>query len=242
MSDSFPATRWSIVAAAGSGGESAVSRAALAELCQLYWYPLYSFARGTGLSPEDAEDRTQDFFAQVLETKLFAAADPSLGRLRSFLLCAFKHDLKDARRRASSIKRGGLLEKCSLADAEERFQAEMAVSQASAEELFDRRWALSVLDAAVERLKADFTTGGKAGLFESLRPFLDAGNDSAQAYEHLCRAENLTREAARQTVRRLRERFRAVLRSLVADTLLNPDADLIETELAALRAAVVGGC
>lgn len=240
MNEAFPLTRWSMVAAVRNGGDSAVSRTALAELCRLYWYPLYSFARGTGLSPEDAEDRTQDFFATLLDSNLLARADPNIGRLRSFLLTAFKHDLADAHRRATTLRRGGAIDKLPLEEAEARLQAELIDGGSAPDAAYDLRWAIAVLDGAVERLRSDFTAGGNADLFAALRPFLSGETDPTAAYDTLCRNHGMTREAARQAVHRLRERFRAALRMHVADTLIQADDDAIDQEIAALQAALAG--
>jgi RNA polymerase sigma-70 factor (ECF subfamily) len=239
MTEAFPDTRWSIVSAVRRGGDSAAAWRALGELCRTYWYPLYAFARGTGLSPEDAEDRTQDFFSAVLETDFFSEATPEIGRLRSFLLTAFKRDLIDDRRRRMAARRGGSRFFLSLHGAEQRLQAELTAPQAPPDEAWDRRWAVVLLDAAVERLRADFAAGGKELLFESLRPFLNGGTDASSAYDELCTRHGLTRESARQSVHRLRERFRESLRRCIADTLSDPAPAQVDEELAALRAALV---
>ncbi len=237
MADGFPQTRWSIVAAVRSGGDGTAAQKALNELCRAYWYPLYAFARGRGLPPEDAADRTQDFFASVLRADLFAQADPALGRLRTFLLTAFKHDLIDHHRRRCAARRGGGLELVPLHEAEQRLLAELTTPPLTPDEAWDRRWAIALLDEAMEQVRNDFVAGGKAALFESLRPLIDKAADNS-AYDALCSLHGITRVAARQSVHRLRVRFRDSLRRCVADTLADPSAEQIREEFESLSVAL----
>ena len=232
----FPPTRWSVVLSAS--GEGQVSRAALEELCRLYWFPLYSFARQRGCPPEDAEDETQEFLARVAGGGLLTAATPERGRLRTFLLAAFQRDLIDAHRRAGRVKRGGHAEIVSLdaLHAEDRFHETLPLDSPAA--TFDRAWALSTLDAALRILESEYAARGRTALFQALRPFLDPTDESECDYGTAEKATGLERNALRQAVLRLRQRFRALLRQAIADTLEHPTGPLIEEELAALRAAL----
>jgi len=232
----FAPTRWSLVLAAREPGAGTSAHRALAELCRVYWWPLYAFARRQGLSPQEAEDATQEFFVAVVEEHLFARAEATRGSLRSFLLASFQRDLSDARKAERRQKRGGgrSIVSLDLLSAEERLAAEPC-NGSTPESLFDRQWALAVLEAAVTRLEHDYAARGQAPLFIALRPFLTS--DSAQ-YEEACAALELSRAAARQAVHRLRERFGAALRSEIADTLANPSEEATDSELQALRAAL----
>lgn len=228
----FPATRWSVVAAAGAGDEG--SRAALAELCQLYWYPLYAFARRSGLKPEDAEDATQGFFASILKANLFATADPSKGRLRSFLLKSFTYDLADAGRRAARQKRGGDVEMVSfdLEMAEDRYNLERSGQEPVYQ--FESAWAATVLEQALRTVQAHYVSTGRGELFEALRPCL--GNTSAGVAS--AGSLGMSEVALRQAISRLRDRFRTALRAQIADTLREPTEEAINEELNSLRSAL----
>lgn len=235
----FPVTRWSVVLRAGTAGDEPARRTALAELCGLYWYPLYAFARRDDWTPEDAEDLTQAFFVRVLEEEIFTRTRPERGRLRTFLLTAFRHDLADARRTARRQKRGGeqVLLSIDRDEAEGRFLAEGAL-QVAPENGFDRHWALSVLAASVARLGEEYAAAGRAGQFAGLRVFLGFGDDGTADYDELAAHLAVTPAAARQSVHRLRERFRRVLRTHVADTLAEATDASVDAELDALRHAL----
>ncbi len=243
MTSSFPATRWTVVvAAAGSvEGDPAAAQAALGELCGLYWYPLYAYARRRGLSPEDAEDATQSFFSSLLAENLFAAADPSLGRLRSFLLKAFGRDLADARRDRARQKRGGGAEliPLDLPEAESRFLAEPSGGEPV--HRFERTWAATVLEGALRRVEADYAATGRAGVFTALRPCLGAGGAGITEPDRLAASLGLSDVALRQAISRLRDRFRTALRAHVADTLREPTEEAIDEELRSLRAVLAEG-
>ena len=230
----FPATRWSVVVTASSGG--AAARAALEELCRLYWFPLYAFARQSGCSPEDAEDETQEFLARVASRELLAVATATRGRLRTFLLAAFQRDLIDAHRRATRQKRGGGAEVLSIdaLNAEGRLSA--LATTTSAESTYDRLWAMTCLEAAMAALETEYARRDRQALFQTLRPFLDPASEGD--YATAAAASGLDPNAVRQAVFRLRQRFRALLRLTIGDTLESPTEALIEEELAALRAAL----
>jgi DNA-directed RNA polymerase specialized sigma24 family protein len=229
----FPNTAWTMVLSTRGGGDTTAARTALSQLCQLYWYPLYAFARRWGLGAEDAEDATQQFFATVLERNLFAAADRSLGKLRTFLLAAFQRDLLDEKKAANRLKRGGSADQISLdrLSAEERLAAEPT---APPEQFFEREWAASVLEAAMSRLERNYTESGRGSHFAALLPFLTAEGD----YDALCDALQILPAAARQAVHRFRDRYGQALRDEIADTLQEPTETAIDEELQVLRAAM----
>ena len=231
----FPATRWSVVLmAAGSGSHA---RAALEELCRLYWFPLYAFARQRGWSAEDAEDETQGFLTRIAAGELLASATPERGHLRTYLLAAFQRDLIDAQRRAGRQKRGGGVQFVPIEslDAESRFHD--APLQDSPVAVYDRAWTVTCLDTASATLEKEYHARNRAALFQSLRPFLDPESDGD--YSAGLQSTGLGPNALRQAVFRLRQRFRVLLRQTIADTLEHPTEALIDEELAALRAALV---
>src|SRR2546427_847169 len=180
-SDLFPSTHWSVVLAAGrSQAEPEVAQAALAELCQTYWAPLYSFVRSRGYIVEDAQDLTQSFFAYLIEHKIYARVDRQKGRFRSFLLASLKNFLADASDRERTLKRGGgqsflPLHEEQANEAESLFQT---YSPASSEDLiFDRSWAEALVAAGLERVSADYKDEPKKKLFDELRIFVAGSAD-----------------------------------------------------------------
>jgi RNA polymerase sigma-70 factor (ECF subfamily) len=237
VSSSFPVTRWSVIAAVAAGGDGVAARAALGELCRLYWVPLYAFARRKNLSPEDAEDATQSFLLSVLETQFLADAAPALGRLRSFLLTAFSRHLIDIHRDAGRLKRGGGIEFIPLdfGDAENRFQAAAPAHDAMLE--FESDWAAAVLEATIAQLEADYAASERSEIFDGLRPFLGTGEEVPDQAELAARL-GMSHGALRQSLVRLRDRFRTTLRAQIADTLREPSEAAIDEELRALRAVL----
>lgn len=230
-----------MVAAAAASGDQMGGHTAMGELCELYWYPIYAYARRRGLGPEDAEDATQSFFRSVLAENLFAAADPSLGRLRSFLLKAFGRDLADARRDGARQKRGGGAEVVSLdlLAAENRFQAEAPGGEPT--RTFEAAWAATVLEGALRRVEADYAATGRSAVFTALRPCLGAGGGGVFEPAQLATSLGLSDVALRQAISRLRDRFRTALRAHVADTLREPTEAAIDEELQSLRALLAAG-
>ena len=235
----FPATRWSVVLQARQDASPDQGRAALEELCRQYWFPLYAFARRRGLPSADAEDLTQSFFAELLTARLFEAADPAQGRLRTFLLTAFQRRLADHHRREHALKRGGGLQIISidLDAAEGRLRVEPADHE-TPESAFEVRWAVALLEAAMTRLEQEYAAEGKPAHFEALRPFLTAAQTHGEGYAELAGQLQLTKMAARQAVHRMRERFRQILRHCVLDTLRDPTPAAVEEELTALKLAL----
>src|SRR6185503_2387028 len=177
----FGSTHWSVVLQSGAG-DSPQADAALAQLCQTYWYPLYLFVRRSGNSAEDAQDLTQAFFARLMEKNDLAAADPAKGKFRSFLLVALRRFLANEWDRARRQKRGGGQEIISLnaEDTETRYRAEPADVMTPAK-LYERRWALTLLEQVIGRLESKMGAGGKARVFEELKVFL-TGEKSEQPY------------------------------------------------------------
>lgn len=224
----FRTTRWSVVNAAGSN--TPARKAALEELCATYWYPLYALARRRGLAASDAEDAVQGFFADLLSRGDVERADPERGRFRSFLGAAFRNFLANERAMRSAQKRGGGAPLVSLDDAEDRY---LAASGRALEPdaLFDRAWALTVLDAAVATLRADYVERDQEERFDALRAFITTdGEDTARG--EVAERLGLTRGALDVAVHRLRERYREALTASVRDT-VESEAE-VARELAAL--------
>jgi RNA polymerase sigma factor (sigma-70 family) len=218
----FMTTRWSVVVAAGTGG-TPDGREALSKLCQSYWYPLYSFARRRGHSPEDAQDLTQEFLARLLEKNWIGDADRNKGRFRTFLLTAMKHFLSDEWDKARAQKRGGGLVFQSLEshDAESRYSQEPAANE-SPERTFEVRWALALLEQVVQNLRAEYEREGKTELFAALHPCL-VGERTAQPYAELAKSLESSESTVKSAVHRLRQRYRQLLRAEIANTLAAPD-------------------
>jgi len=232
----FPTTHWSVVLAAGDSAEGSSAASALESLCRSYWQPVYAFSRRMGAGAEDARDLTQAFFAELLSGRSLKRADPARGRFRSYLLGALKHFLADEHDRALARKRGGGIEFVPIDAvlAESRYGLEAAVQDAP-DAAYDRAWALAVLDRALARLREEFTLSGRAALFDGLKAFLigDRGDVTfAQAADRL----RITEGAAKMTVTRMRQRFRALVRQELAQTVVT-SAEL-EQELKAFAAAL----
>jgi RNA polymerase sigma-70 factor (ECF subfamily) len=243
QSDLFPSTHWSVVLAAGrSQAEPQLAHAALAELCQIYWAPLYSFVRGRGYTVHDAQDLTQSFFAYLIEHKIYARVDPQKGRFRSFLLASLKNFLADASDRERTLKRGGgqsflPLHEEQIKEAESLFQN---YRTASTEELiFDRSWAQALVAAGLERLSADYRSEAKETLFNELSVFLTSGVDPLPTYAELAVRLGMTESTLRSHVTRLRARYREALRAEVRRT-VDTQAE-VDEELHALLHALTGG-
>jgi RNA polymerase sigma factor (sigma-70 family) len=235
QSDLFPSTHWSVVLAAGrSQAEPQLAHAALAELCQTYWTPLYSFVRSRGYTVHDAQDLTQSFFACLIEHKIYARVDRQKGRFRSFLLASLKNFLADASDRERTLKRGGgqsflPLHEEQIEEAESLFQNHRT---ASTEELiFDRSWAEALVSAALERLSADYKGESREKLFNELTVFLTSSADPLPSYADLAGRLGMTESTLRSHVTRLRARYREALRAEVrrtVDTEAEVDEELHE--------------
>ncbi len=235
---SFHTTRWTIVMKAAQsqalGGQSA-----LAELCRLYWYPLYIFARRRGHSPDDAKDLTQGFFLHVVEHRAFTGVDRLKGKFRSFLLASFQNHLSDALDRAHRLKRGGGKEFVHLdaEEAEERYRLE-PVEFLTPEKIFDARWAMTVLGEALKQLRQEYATAGKTSTFDTLKAFLDPSNSLAPpSYDEVANRLQVTIGAVKTLIHRLRKRYTALLREEVGRTVSDPAE--IDEEIHALCEALI---
>ncbi len=234
---SFQTTHWSVVRQA-LGADDAQAREALAALCGAYWYPLYAYIRRSGKSPEDAEDLTQGFFERLLTHGTLAAADPGKGKLRTFLLACMRNYLADQRDHDMARKRGAsLLTSFNPAWAQERYAAE-PVDDLTPDRLFQRRWALTVLDYSLQLLSEEFAAHGKAELFKALRPFLGFGPDPERRYEEIGAVLGIPVGTLKNDVFRLRERWRKLLFEQVAMTLDDPTPENIKDELKELMGCV----
>ena len=229
----FEATRWSIVAAAGAADSQRAQRA-LEHLCTAYWHPLYAFVRRHGHAPHDAQDLTQEFFARLLAHYYLGDADPAKGRFRSFLLGALKHFLSDEWDRARAQKRGGGQQPISLdaESAETRYQLEPA-DESSAEKIYERRWALALLDQVLKRLRDEFTRDGKEHVFDELKSALTGGK---VPYPEIAARLDVKEGAVRTAIHRLRTRYRDIVRSEIAETVASPAE--VDAEMQHLFAAL----
>jgi RNA polymerase sigma-70 factor (ECF subfamily) len=213
----FATTHWSVVLTAGKG-DSELASQALATLCQTYWYPLYSYVRNKGYGPEDAEDLTQGFFARLLQRRDWERADRTKGKFRYFLLVAVKNFLADAHDHAAALKRGGGWIEVSFdaTTAEERFKLE-PVDTLTPEKLYERRWALTLLEEALNRLKAEYIVARKEALFGALKPFLRQ-SERAPTYAEVAVRLGLTEAAVKSALHRLRQRYSELVREEIAQT------------------------
>lgn len=214
----FPPTRWSVVLAAARTSSPA-SATALETICRSYWYPLYAYVRRSGQSPHDAQDLTQEFFRLLLEKRWLKDADREQGRLRTFLITALKRFMAKEWRKAAARRRGGGLAQVPMDTtfAESRYAADTN-DQSAADEVFDRQWALTLLELTMEQLQADFTTAGRGGDFAVLKDSLTAAHGEID-YGAVAARLGVTEGAARVAVHRLRKRFREVYRREIAQTL-----------------------
>ncbi len=219
---SFATTHWSVVAAAG-GESSPLAREALATLCSAYWYPLYAYVRRRGYQPDEAQDLVQGFFAQLLEKDRIRAADPARGRFRSFLLASFNNFVANQRRDAQTAKRGGGHRVLSLDfnSGEDRYHLEPS-HEVTPEVIFQRRWAMTVLENAVGRLEQELEQAGKKDQFETLRAFL-GGESEPPAYCDVAEELNTTEGAAKVAVHRLRRRCGEILREEISQTVTSDE-------------------
>ena len=233
--DFFPLTHWSAIIAAGrSQAEPEIAQAALAELCQTYWSPLYSFVRSRGYSVHDAQDLTQSFFAYLIERKIYKRVDPQKGRFRAFLLAYMKNFLAGASDRERTLKRGGgqnflPLDEQQIDSAESLFQTHSSVS--NGDQLFDRGWAEALIAVGMERLSAEYKRESKETLFNELKIFLTSSAEPLPTYSDLAQRLKIAESTLRSHVTRLRARYREVLRTEVrrtVDTEAEVDEELHE--------------
>lgn len=230
----FVTTHWSVVVAAGRS-ETPRARAALEQLCRNYWHPLYYYVRRQGVPPDDAQDLTQAFFAIFLSRNSIATADPDRGRFRSFLLASLKNFLHDEWDKSRALKRGGgQVFTADFQDEEARVAREL-IDPISPDKAYARRWALLLLEHVYRRLEEEAQQQGRTAQFNILRVAL-MGNSDAAPYAELAARLGTTEGAMRVAVHRLRQRYREVLRELIADTVSSPGE--VEAEFQYLREAL----
>jgi RNA polymerase sigma factor (sigma-70 family) len=235
QSSSFPTTLWTVVLRAGRD-EPAQARSALAQLCQGYWYPLYSFIRRRGHSPHDAQDLTQEFFAHLLEKHALGRVDPKHGRFRTFLLASLKNFLANDWDKAHALKRGGGQSIVSLDQdsAESRYRLEPSHAM-TPDRHFERQWTMTVLDQVLAALRNECHSEGKGDLFEELKAVLTG---QPGAYADIAARLHRSEGAIKVAVHRLRQRYRELMRAHIAETVGDGEVD---DELRQLLAALSGG-
>ena len=232
-SSDFPTTRWTMVLAAADPQRTG-ARSALVSLCEGYWYPLYAYVRRRGYPADQAEDLTQQFFIRILEGRYLDRAEPEKGRFRAFLLTSMKFFLADEADRVRAQKRGGgNVLSLEISSAEGRYQREPAHNE-TPERIFERHWALSVLDRVMERLRSESVQHGRIDHFNRLKVFLvDQGETP---YAELAREMGTSEGALKVAIHRLRKRYRDLFRQEIADTVADPAE--VEPELRYLAAVV----
>jgi RNA polymerase sigma factor (sigma-70 family) len=234
----FHTTRWTLVMASAHD-QSQAGKAALAALCQTYWYPLYAFARRRGHSPPDAQDLTQGFFLHVLEHRALTHVDRLKGKFRSFLLACFQNYLSVEAQRAHALKRGGQCQFISLdlGTAESRYRLEPA-DYLTAEKIFEARWALTLLEQAMAVLRQEYVTRGKESVFDNLKVFVGIVESRPDtSYEEAAKALGVGVGTVKTLIHRLRKQYLAAVREEVARTVSDPAE--IEGEIRALCAALI---
>ena len=210
------------------------ARSALVSLCEHYWYPLYAYLRRRGYPSHEAQDLTQDFFVRVLEGRYLDRADPEKGRFRSFILTSLKFFVADeADRRRAGKRGGGMVAPLEFSSGEERYQREPAHDE-TPERIFERRWALSLIDRVVEKLREEYVNHGRPEHFERLKVFLLAQSDAP--YAELAQEMNTSAGALKVAIHRLRKRYRELFRQEIADTVADPAE--VESELRYLAAVL----
>jgi RNA polymerase sigma factor (sigma-70 family) len=233
--DVFVTTRWTVVLSAGRQSSPESDRA-LSELCQTYWYPLYAYVRRQDYTKEDAEDLVQAFFARFLEKNYLEGLNAGRGKFRAFLLASLKHFLANEWDKANRQKRGGGTPHLSLdwQSADDRFHLDPP-DPVSPEKIFDREWALALLERVIARLRGECAADGKGALFDQARGYLMVG-EKAIPYAEAARNLGMDEGAVRVAVHRLRKRYRELLRDEIAQTLDDPAQ--VADELRSLQAAL----
>ncbi len=220
----FAATRWTLVLAAARGTPSPRAAEAMAELCRVYWYPLYAYVRRRGYETHEAEDLTQEFFLRLLAKDYLAGVNREKGKFRAFLLAALKHFLANEWDRRQAQKRGGghAVIPLDTLSAETRYRLEPS-HNLTPEKLFERQWAITVLDQVLARLKAESTVlEGAPAVFDALKQFL-TGSGAAATYAQVAADLSMTEGAVKVAVHRLRRRYRQLLREEIAQTVADPE-------------------
>ena len=234
-SEWFTATHWSVVLTAGQTSAPGAAEA-LERLCCTYWYPLYAYVRRKGHSPHDAQDLTQEFFARLLARNYLETVGREKGKFRSFLLAALNHFLSDERDRALAVKRGGGKVFLSLdeQDAETRYQADVA-SPLSPDQIYDKRWATTLLEQAFAKLRQESVAAEKEERFDRLKIVLEDGTEPGD-YAALGVELGMAANTVAAAVHRLRQRYRELVRAEIANTVASPDE--INEEMRRLFAAL----
>ena len=215
------------------------SQAALAELCRIYWYPIYAFVRRRGSGAEDAQDLTQGFFLHLLDHKALRQVSPAKGKFRSFLLASLQNYLSDQADSARCLKRGGNIDFLSqdMRSAEDRYGL-LQLDFLTADKVFDARWAMTLLDEAMAQLSEEYAAQGKASMFETLKPFVDPINSkAANSYEQVAETLRVGLGSVKKLIFRLRRRYASLLREEVARTVSDPAE--VDQEIHALCEALV---
>jgi len=227
----FAATRWSVVVVAGRRS-SPDSQKALQSLCEAYWYPLYAYVRRRVADSNDAHDLTQAFFAELLAKNYVGLARAERGRFRAFLLTSLKHFLSKERDKAKAQKRGGGKAPISLdfESADSRYRVEPGCDL-TAEQIYDREWAIALLGRILQRLERESAENGKAEQFEELKGFL-IGDHGGATYADVAHRLGTTEAATKMAAHRLRRRYRELLREEIAETVSSPEE--VEDEIAKL--------
>jgi len=216
----FATTRWSVLLTAQ--GESPAADQALEKLCRTYWWPLYGFVKRQGYSAEEAQDLTQSFFAMLLERRDLDAVRQEKGRLRSYLLVSLKNFLRKARRRELALKRGNGRLPIPLDDLHARDRGDVEpADNVSAELIYERRWALTLLEQVLNRLEEEYCAAGNASLFEALAELL-ADESDGSSHATIAKKLGMTEHAVKQAYYRLRQRYRELLRAEIANTVAVP--------------------
>jgi len=234
----FRTTRWSAVLLSAQS-QAPGSQKALAELCRIYWYPIYAFVRRRGSSPEDAQDLTQGFFQHLLSHKALRQVSPVKGKFRSFLVASLQNYLSDEVDSARCLKRGGNLEFVPLdtQSADDLYRL-APLDFLTAEKIFDARWAMTLLNEAMGRLCEEYSGQGKSSTFETLKPFLDPINsEAAICYERVANALQVSLGSVKTLIHRLRKRYASLLREEVARTVCDPGE--IDEEIHSLCEALI---
>lgn len=239
---SFPETRWSVILDACDGKDRQRAERALAEICGVYWKPLYAYARWLGNPRADAEDLTQTFFVELLEGGMLDRADPRVGKLRAFLLGCFAHHIHNAHRAVQAQKRGGGIEMVRIEDID---LLELEIDRESKQEMtpdqfYDRQCALALVRQSIAELEREQIAAGKADLFHALRPMLDLTASGKVNQHEIANELGISHGILRTALSRLRQRFREIIRDLVRDTLRNPDEAAVNLEVEVLRKALEG--
>lgn len=229
----FGTTRWSVVLAAQENGTTE-GQAALEQLCRIYWKPLYAYLRRNSHSPSDAQDLVQGLFASLLERDGLTQVDRSRGKFRSFLLACLKHWVSKERDRAEAQKRGGHLSFVSLDELQSESQLP-AAPELSPEEVYERRWAMAVIEQTIGRLREEYAVSARSELFTAIEPYL-SGSRIAAPYAVVAARLNLSESGVKMNVQRMRRRFGELLREEVAQTVSR--ADEVDEEIRTLFASL----